>query len=182
MIAAAALAALDSYRPDLSPAGSEEIITGAAGGVLNIAQAFRDAGLASTVVAGEAATPGASPGAGPQNSPQSVAPSKTMNVIARFARPRARLVRARRRVLLVLSGRPTEALAQVRLIGRQRRSRRLRVLRTVRGSFTKLAVPAVSVSEVSLRYVDAYDAERASPWITLRMPRSIVRNTKRPRR
>ena len=63
-IAAAALAALDSYRPGLSPASSEEIITGAAGGVLNIAQAFRNAGLASIVAGGEAATPGASASAG----------------------------------------------------------------------------------------------------------------------
>lgn len=181
-IAAAALAALDSYRPDLSPAGSEEIITGAASGVLNIAQAFRNAGLTATVVAGEAATPGASSGAGPRNSPQSVAPSKAMNLTARFARPRARLVRAKRRVLLVLSGRPAEAMAQVRLMGRLRRSHRLRVLRTVRGSFTKLAVPAARVSEVSLRYVDAFDAERASPWITLRMPRSVVTKTNGRRR
>ena len=181
-IAAAALAALDSYRPDLSPAGSEEIITGAAGGVLNIAQAFRNAGLASIVAGGEAATPGASSSAGAQSSPQGVAPSKTMNLIARFARPRARLVRAKRRVLLVLSGRPAEAVAQVRLIGHHRHSHRLRVLRTVRGSFTELAVPVTSVSEVSLRYVDAYDGERASAWTTLRMPQAIVTGRKRARR
>jgi len=181
-IAAAALAALDSYRPDLSPASSEEIITGAAGGVLNIAQAFRNAGLASIVAGGEAATPGASSSAGAQSSPQSLAPSKMMNLIARFAHPRARLERARRRVLLVLSGRPAEAQAQVRLIGRRRHSRRLSVLRTVRGSFTELAVPATSVSEVSLRYVDPYDAERASPWTTLRMPRAAATRRKRARR
>jgi hypothetical protein len=181
-IAAAALAALDSYRPDLSPAGSEEIIAVAASGVLNIAQAFRNAGLAAIVAAGEAATPGASSDAGPQNSPQGVALSKTMNLIARFARPRAWLVRARRRVLLVLSGRPAEAQAQVRFIGHRGRSRRLSLLRTVRGSFTELAVPVRRVSEVSLRYVDAYDAERASPWTTLRMPRAAVTGRKRARR
>lgn len=178
-IAAAALAALDSYRPDLSPAGSEEIITGADSGALNIAQAFRNAGLASIVAAGEVATPGTSSGAGAQSSPQTVAPSKTMNLIARFTRPRARLVRAKRRVLLVLAGRPAEAQAQVCLIGHHRHSRRLSVLHTVRGSFTQLVVPVASVSEVSLRYVDAYDAERASPWTTLRMPRAVVTGRKR---
>lgn len=181
-IASAALAALDSYRPDLSPASSEETITGAAGGVLNIAQAFRNAGLASIVAGGEAAMPGASAGAGAQSSPQSVAPSKTMNLIARFARPRARLERARRRVLLILSGRPAEAQTQVRLIGHRRRPRRLSVLRTVRGSLIELAVPVTSVSEVSLRYVDPYDAERASPWTTLRMPHTAVTGRKRARR
>ena len=181
-IAAAALAALDAYRPDLSPASSEEVITGAAGGVLNIAQAFRNAGLASLVAEGEAATPGASSNAGAQSSPQSVAPSNMMNLIVRFARPRARLERARRRVLLVLSGRPAEAQAQVRMIGHRRHSRRLSVLRKLRGSFTELALPVTGVSEVSLRYVDAYDAERASSWTTLRMPRAVVTGRSRARR
>jgi hypothetical protein len=181
-IAAAAVAALDSYRPDLSPASSEEIITGASGGALNIAQAFRNAGLASIVAGGEAARPGASPGAGAHSSPQSLAPSKMMNLIARFPRPRARLERARRRVLLVLSKRPAEAQAQARLIGYRRHSRRLSVLRTVRGTFTELAVPVRSVREVSFRYVDPYDAERASPWTTLRMPRAVATNGRRARR
>lgn len=180
VIAAAALAALDSYRPDLSPVGSEEILTGADGGALNIAQAFRNAGLAPIVAAGEAAIPGAPPVSAP-NSPQSVAPSNAMTLTARFARPRARLERAKRRAHLVLSGRPAEAQAQVRLIGHRRHSRRLTVLRTVRGAFTELAIPATGVSEVSLRYIDIYDAERASSWVTLEMPQVMRTARKRPR-
>jgi hypothetical protein len=181
-IAAAALVALDSYRPDLSLSGSEEIITSADGGALNIAQAFRSAGLTSVVAAGEAATPKAPAPASGQNSPQSVAPSNAMTLITRFARPRAKLERAKRRARLVLSGRPVEAQAQVRLIGRRRHSRRLTVLRTVRGAFSELAIPAKGVSEVSLRYVDLYDAERASSWITLEMPLGSGADRKRPRR
>jgi hypothetical protein len=181
-IAAAALAALDAYRPDLSPTGSEELITGADGGVLNIAQAFRNDGLGAIVAAGEAAEPRTEPNAGAQNSPQSVAPSNAMNLTARFVRPRARLERVKGRLLLVLSGRPPEAQVEVRFLGHRRNSRGLVVLRATHGAFTEVVVPTPAVREISSRYIDAYDAGRASPWITLSVPRTDAKHSGRARR
>lgn len=168
-IAAAALDALESYRPDLSSQAAEQILTGADNGVLNVAQAFRNAGLGGIVSAGEAAEPGAQPaGSGiPAMSPQSVAPSSAMTLTAPFPRPHAWLKRVKRRLVLVLSGRPAEAQAQVRYLGHRHHSRRLSVLRTLHGAFTQLTLPASGVLEVSLRYVDPYDVQRAGPWTTL---------------
>ncbi len=78
VIAAAALDALDSYQPGLSPEAGEKDLTEADKGVLNIAQTFRNAGLGAIVSAGEAAEPGAqlSPPAG--SSPQPLAPLTAM--------------------------------------------------------------------------------------------------------
>lgn len=115
-IAAAALAALDSYQPNLTPAAAEQDLTGAHNGVLDIAQAFRNAGLAGIVAAGEAGEPGAQP-ASSATPPHSMAPSSSMPIIAPFPRPRARLRRVRGRLVLVLSGRPVEAQAEVRCLG-----------------------------------------------------------------
>ena len=81
VIAAAALTALESYRPELSFQAAEEDLTGANGGALDIAQTFRDEGLGSIVTAGEATDPGPpveSPNAAA--SPQSVAPSISMTL------------------------------------------------------------------------------------------------------
>ncbi len=58
------------------------------------------------------------------------------------------------------------------LRGHARRSHQLRVLRTLDGGFTNLTLPAFGVIEVSVRYTDPYDVERASPWTTLRLPAS----------
>ena len=74
--------------------------------------------------------------------------------------------------MLVLTGRPSEAQAQVRYLGHRRRSRRLSVLRTLDGAFTSLTLPTSGVVEVSVRYTDPYDVERASPWTTLKRPAS----------
>ena len=172
VIAASALAALMAYRSDLSQQAASEDMTNAQGGVLNVAQAFRNAGLGAIVAAGEAAEPGAQP-AGSANRtvpPQSVPPLNAMTLIAPFQRPRARLKRLKGRLVLVLSGRPGEAEVQVRYLGHRRRSRHLSVLRTINGAFTDLALPATSVTEVSVRYTDPYDLHRASPWTTLKLP------------
>ena len=179
-IAASALAALESYRPGLSPAAAEEYLTGAKGGVLDIAQAFRNAGLGQVVAEGEATEPGAQ---APQSSnpaipPQGVAPSGPMTLIAPFPRPRARLKRVHGRLVLVLSGRPSEAQAQVRYLGHRGHSRHLSVLRTLSGAFTNLTMPSSGVVEVSVRYTDPYDLERASPWTSLRVPPASLKTAK----
>jgi hypothetical protein len=169
-IAAAALDALDSYQPGLSPEAAEKDLTEADNGVLDIAEAFRNAGLGAIVAAGEAAEPGAN--STPASSPQPLTPLATMKLTQPFGRPQARLKRVRHRLVLALSGRPGEAQVQVRYLGHRGRSRRLRVLRTLHGAFTSLTLPTSGVVEVSVRYTDPYDVERASPWTTLRIPAS----------
>lgn len=182
VISAAALDALDSYQPGLSPEAGEKDLTEADSGVLNIAQTFRNAGLGAVVSAGEAAEPGAqSSPAG--SSPQPVAPLTAMTLTRPFARPQARLRRVKHRLVLTLTGRPEEAEAQVRYLGHRRHSRRLSVLRTIHGSFTNLTLPTSGIAEVSVRYIDPYDVERASPWMTLRLPAagSTARKARRGR-
>lgn len=180
-IAAATLDALYSYQPGLSPEAGEKDLTEAASGVLNIAQTFRNAGLGAIVSAGEAAEPGAQAGSAAGSSPQPVAPLTAMTLTRPFARPQARLRRVKHRLVLSLPGRPKEAEAQVRYLGHRRRSRRLSILRTLHGAFTNLMLPASGVAEVSVRYIDPYDVERASPWTTLRLPTSARTARKAPR-
>lgn len=169
VIAAAALDALDSYQPGLSPEAGEKDLTEADSGVLNIAQTFRNAGLGAIVSAGEAAEPGAQTSTA-GSPPQPVAPLTTMT--RPFARPQARLRRVKHRLVLMLTGRPKEAETQVRYLGHRGHSRRLSILRTLHGAFTNLTLPTSGVAEVSVRYIDPYDVERASPWMTLRLPAS----------
>jgi hypothetical protein len=42
-------------------------------------------------------------------------------------------------------------------------------LRTFNGTFTTLDIPR-SVVEISVRYTDPYDVQRASNWTTLKLP------------
>lgn len=178
VIAAAALDALDSYQPGLSPEAGEKDLTEADSGVLNIAQTFRNAGLGAIVAAGEAAEPGAQTSSPAGSPPQPVAPLTAMTLTRPFARPSARLRRVKHRLVLSLTGRPKEAEAQVRYLGHRGHSRRLSILRTLHGTFTKLTLPTSGVVEVSVRYIDPYDVERTSPWTTLRIPASASRARK----
>jgi hypothetical protein len=180
VIAASALDALESYRAELLPQAAEEDLTDADGGVLNIAQAFRNAGLGAIVAAGEAAEPSAQPTPSPNlaTPPQSVPPSSSMTLTTPFQRPTAKLKRLKGRFVLVLSGRPGEAEAQVRYLGHQRRSRHLTLLRMLDGAFTNLTLPASGVVEVSVRYIDPYDIQRASPWTTLKLPPTATKTAK----
>jgi hypothetical protein len=179
-IGASALDALESYRPDLSPQAAEEDLATAHGGVLDIAQAFRNAGLGQIVAEGEAAEPGAHgpPSSNPATPPQGVAPSGSMTLIAPFLRPRARLKRVHGRLVLVLSGRPNEAEVQVRYLGHRGHSRHLSILRTLSGVFNSLAMPSSGVAEVSVRYIDPYDLERTGPWTTLKVSSASSRTAK----
>jgi hypothetical protein len=179
VIAASALTALESYRPTLSPQEAEEDLTGADGGVLDIAQAFRNAGLGEIVTAGEAAEPATQPAktSNPATPPQSMTPSSPITLTTPFQQPRAQLKRIHGRLVLILSGRPSEAQAQVRYLGRRGRSRHLRILRTLDGAFADLTLPASGVIEVSVRYTDPYDIQRASPWITLKLPPTTTKTT-----
>jgi len=183
VIAAAALDALYSYQPSLSPEAGEKDLTEADNGVLDIAQTFRNAGLGSVVSAGEAAEPGAQTNSTAGSSPQPVAPLTAMTLTRPFARPQARLRRIKHRLILALLDRPQEARVQVRYLGRRGHSRQLRILRTLHGTFTNLTLPASGISEISVRYVDPFDVERSSPWTTLRLPAapSTARKARRGR-
>jgi hypothetical protein len=171
-IDASALDSLDSYKPDLPPRAAEEDLTNANHGALDIAQAFRDAGLEQIVSEGEAAEPHTATfhTPPPATSSQSLPPQAPMTVIAPFQRPRAQFKRLKGRLLLVLNTRPREARIQVRYLGHHGHSHRLMLLRTLTGDFTSLTLPMSGVAEISVRYTDPYDLERSSPWTNLPLP------------
>lgn len=190
-ITSAALTALTSYKPELSWQQAEQDLTTAHDGVLDIAQTFRDAGLTSVVDAGEAAepkppatapastpTPAASSSPAPTAAPkppQQLAPSDPMTLTGRFPKPHAHLRHRDRRELLLLSGPPSEAQAEVRYLGRRHLGRHhhrqhVRLLRTKRGTFRRLRLPARRLVKIRVRYIDPYDMERDGPWLTLRLP------------
>jgi hypothetical protein len=184
-IDAAALAALESYKPELSAPQAEDYLSEADQGTLDIAQAFDDAGLGQVVTAGEAAEPhlatepglGVSPQAprtsditSPVAPPQDMPPSSSSTMLlAAFKRPRAHLQQTKGKTILLLAGRPSETRTEVRCLGRRHGARGLHLLRVLTGSLSALRVPS-SVVEISVRYTDPYDTQRDSPWTTLPVP------------
>jgi hypothetical protein len=171
VIAAASLAALDSYREDLPTQTAEEDLTGAHEGVLDIAQAFENAGLGEIVTAGEPANEppdvqtrqNPSP---PVLAPQNLPPLTTTMPVSkkfttRFAVPRIRLEQLDHRSTLLILNRPSDARVCVRFLGHSHHSKHLTVLRMLTGTQKTLSLPA-GTSEVSAQYVDAYDAQRVS--------------------
>lgn len=175
---AAALAALESYRPDLTPAAAEELLTRADNGVLDIAQSFRDAGLDAIVSAGEAAEPPSPSASARESLPETSTPSEAMNSPTSLLRPRARYKRVKKRLIVVIEDKPQGAQVQVRYLGHRMHLRRLSVLRTIRGTFSQLTLPRSGLSELKLRFVDRYDVERVSPWTTLKLPVMTPAKTK----
>jgi hypothetical protein len=180
VITAAVLDALESYQPDLSPQAAEEDLTNADNNVLDIAQTFRNAGLVQIVTAGEAAEPSPQPAPSPNppTPPQSLPPSGPMTILAPFSRPEVRFERVKGRLVLVLEHRPSEAQAQVRYLGYHSHTRHLSVLQARSGTFNTLTMPSFDVLEITIRYTDPYDLERASPWTTLKLPQKTTRTTK----
>jgi hypothetical protein len=160
-IVAAVLTALRSYRPDLEPQESEALLlstarsTGA-GPALDVEAAFRAAGLADVVEAGNAAVPQAPPppagGAGGLDAGR----SRPSIGAGREGLPRPRLRRAtltRDRLTLALANRPDEAVVRVRIVygaSRGEFRRRERTLDRVASRF-RLRVPH-SWSRVELEY------------------------------
>jgi serine protease len=183
-IADSALTALMAYQPQLSPQAAEQDLTTADNGSLNIAGAFRNAGLGQLVTEGEAAEPNptpATPSAGspgeshPQTLPPSTAAMPT-NILERprFAAPDARLSRHRGHLELLIASRPAEAQAEVHYLARHGHSHQLRVIRSITGVFETLTLPASGVLELTVRYTDPYDIQRSSPWTTLKLPPSTA--------
>jgi hypothetical protein len=171
-IDSAALGALRAYLPELSATTAEEDLTHAAGGALNIAQAFRDAGLGAIVAAGEAAEPHTPPATSmPSPATQSKAPAANTTtaipaLLGRLAAPRAKLARHDGHLELLLEDRPSGTRVQARLLGYRRGSRRPVVLRTLSGCRSTIAVGQGTI-EIAVRYTDPQDIDRSSPWVTI---------------
>jgi hypothetical protein len=176
VIAASALTALLSYRPGLTSDEAGALLTTAHGGSLDIAQAFKDAGLGQLVAEGEAAEPHSTATGAPATgvpASQTVPSSRVAAVTTReraFPAPLARLIRRKDHLVLALIDYPGDALVQVRCLARRRKSRRLRVVRNTSGHFRTLTVRASNLAELTVRYTDPYDIERSSPWTTLKPP------------
>ncbi len=160
-VTAAALAALRSWRPELTPDDAEHLVlttavAGAGGGRIDVAGAFRAAGLAAVV---EGAPPvGAPP---PQPPPpddgrRDLAPPKT-----RLPRPRARVQRTPRRpnrIQIRLRNLPRSARAVVSVTEQRRRGRgrEAHVVARHRTSrrISRVRVRSRKALRVSIRYVD----------------------------
>jgi hypothetical protein len=177
-ITSAALTALYAYRPDLSPQAAEQALASANHGVLNIAQAFLNAGLGQLVSEAEVAVPHTQHSIAPSQPTSSQSPPSPDPAIitVSFQRPRTQFKRLKKRLLLVLSNRPADARTQVRYLGYRRHSHRLCVLRIITSTLTTLTLPASGVVEISVRYTDPYDRERSSSWTSLRLPTVLYKN------
>jgi hypothetical protein len=183
VIAAAALTALESYRPDLTPQSAEEALTSADNGALDIAAAFRNAGLAQLVDEAKAQEPRE---AKPEVREVFVSPPplqqqhETAPAVAKaFPRPKARIARAKGHLSLVVTGRPSEAAIEVTYLARRAHSLRLYVLRDITGTFQTVRIPTMRIRQIVVRYIDPYDTSRESALKILTPP---ARKAKKPRR
>jgi hypothetical protein len=191
VIASAALGALYAYEPGLSPQAGEEDLMGAAAGALDIVQAFRRAGLAQLVAQGEAGEPPlpaasvALPSISTRNTDRVSAPSvlptsAPVRKLPPLPAPLARVKRLGRRMLLLIENRPAGSSAELRYLAHRGGSRRLSVLRGLRSSSSKLALPD-DVRVIELRFIDPYDIARASAWRTVALPASPRQLSRRHR-
>ena len=190
MIAAAALTALDAYRPELTVKAAEEDLTDTQDGVLNIAQTFRAAGLGDVVAAGEAAEPATpsearapTPPAGTQPAtPPTSTPTRTSTAstfLEPLARPRAKFTRDGKHLALMLQSRPRGIRVEIRSLGYRGHTQRLAVLHTLTSSSITIPLPP-GTGEIEARYIDPYDIQRTSEWTTLRAPQLTHASKRRP--
>ena len=149
-IAAAALGALRAYRPDLTTDQAEGLLTAAASGRLDIAAAFRAAGLSSVIASGAA---------------------RARQYAPRLPLPRASLGRRGRRLVLSLHGRPRGVWALVRVRGRRGPSGQVGTLRALEVKGPRISFPAAGAVSVSVRYADAGLPGKRGREVTLRVPR-----------
>lgn len=187
-VTAAALAALRSYRPDLTPDAAENLLastaTAAPGGpLLNVTAAFRAAGLGGVV---ESAPPLEQPE--PQRPPDPQPPPQVNDgpdlspppPKARLPRPRATVRRAPRRpriVIVTLRNRPRRVHVDVGVHASTPRVRqgagrsRLKLVahRRMRARVVRLRVPARRL-RVTVRYTDSSHARKPSRPYIARLP------------
>jgi subtilase family protein len=175
-VTATAMDALRSWRSDLDPDAAEQLIlstatAGAGGARINVASAFRAAGLAAVV---DAAPPFGSP------PPQPPPPDDDLPDLAppkdRLPRPRARVKRMRRARLEVrLRNRPRGAVAVVAITARRGhgRSQRFYVVahRRMRHRVSKTRVRSRRPLRVTIKYVDTSAKRLSSRPLVVRLPR-----------
>jgi hypothetical protein len=167
-VTAAAISALRSYRPDLSPDATDQLLLSTAtptpsGPLLNVASAFRAAGLASVV---DSSPPlGAPPPAAPP--PDDGLPNLAPK--SHLPRPKARVRRASRhpgRVGIYLRNLPRHAVAEIRIADRRRRGRTSRLhtimRKRVRDRMTQAHVHTRRTLRLMIRYLDPSRARLAS--------------------
>lgn len=158
---AAVLGALRAYRPDLSGEQAEELLkqtAAAAAGVLDVTALFQAAGLGSVVAYGEAHEPIAAPL--PSSTPSSVTAPPAARP-ARLARPRVRIRRHGKTIIVGLLNLPRGDHATLTLFGRRRDGHRHRV-RRVSPIRRTTALPAIRGGLLVVAYRDPADHALAS--------------------
>jgi len=162
-ITAAVLAALRAYRPDLSPEAAEQLMrstAAAAGGVLDVTALFQAAGLQAVIAEGEAREP--KPAAPAASVPTAVTPA-AVHRTRRMIRPRVRIRRRGKALVMDLQNLPHGDRAIVDVLGPPRRGHRHRVLQ-LSSSHRSISLPAVHGGLLALIYRDpagspvSYDA------------------------
>jgi hypothetical protein len=126
-ITAAVLAALRAYRPDLSPDGAEQLMRSTAtvaGGALDVTALFQAAGLQRVIAEGETREPRPALPAARIQAP--IKPAATHR--ARLIRPRVRLQRYKKTLIVDLQNLPQGDRAVVKLLGPRFHRHRDRVL------------------------------------------------------
>jgi len=175
-VTATALAALRSWRPELTADDAEHLalttaIAGPDGARINVASAFRAAGLGAVV---DSAPPvGAPP---PQPPPPDDGRRDLAPPQARLPRPRARVQRTPRRPIRIqvrLRNLPRSARAVIVFADRRQRGRQTR-FRVVARHRTRHRVSHVAVRSrralrVSIRYVDPTRRRLTSPALVSRL-------------
>ncbi len=180
-ITAGVLGALRAYRPELTPEQAEQLLTGAAGGTLDVTATFQAAGLTSIIEAGTQAEPPPPPSSPPTTPEAKPTPTPTTpraasgpSLATRLPQPHARLRRRGKRVLLSLTSRPADAETQIRLLGHHHGHNDLQRMQEITSSRATIQLPAQGVLAVQVRYIDPYDTGRASAWTRITMPSSTV--------
>jgi hypothetical protein len=153
--AAAVLAALRAYRPDLGPEEAEQLMrstAAAAGGVLDVTALFQAAGLGGVIANGEAQEPtsGLTQGPTPASSPTTGSPAKHRTLPIK---PRVQIHRHGKMLLVRLLNLPRGDRMAAILLGPRHHGRR-RLLRRVSSGRRRIALPAIHAALLVLSYTD----------------------------
>lgn len=174
-VTAAAISALRSYRPDLSPDAADQLVIATAtqmpaGPVLNVGSAFRAAGLGALVDASPPLGTSPPPARPPDDGLPDLAPK------SRLPRPQARvrrIPRHPRRISVRLRNLPKRAVADIAIAGRRGRgrARQLKVItrKRIRGRTARMPAPAKRAVRVTIRYRDPSGARLSSRPLVVRV-------------
>jgi hypothetical protein len=153
--AAAVLAALRAYRPDLGPEEAEQLMrstAAAVSGVLDVTALFQAAGLGGVIADGEAHEPTSTLAPAPMlaGSPATGAPAKHRTSPIK---PRVRIRRHGKMLLVRLLNLPRGDRLAATLLGPRHHGHR-RLLRRVSTGRRRIALPAIHAGLLLLSYTD----------------------------